>query len=110
VAAAKGDALLPIVETLHERDLLRRRVLWLASCVWHEKRHFFDVCLTNYGARRFRDLFTIAANVYPLIAEAKRRGEPVWFPVEVYGDPVIRRVFGISEPPANIAEIAVRHE
>jgi hypothetical protein len=36
----------------------RARLMWLVSSIWHEKRHFFDTCLTNYGARRFRDLFT----------------------------------------------------
>jgi hypothetical protein len=45
--------------------------------VWHEKRHYFDMCLTNYGARRFRNLFNLAANVGPLIAEAKQRGENI---------------------------------
>jgi hypothetical protein len=29
---------------------LRPLLLWLISGVWHEKRHFFDTCLTNYGA------------------------------------------------------------
>jgi hypothetical protein len=85
---------------------LRARLLWLASAVWHEKRHYFDTCLTNYGARRFRDLFNLAVNFYPLIAQARHKGEPVWFPVEVYGDAVQRRVLGISEPPPNILEIS----
>jgi hypothetical protein len=47
-------------------DPERNRLLWLISSVWHEKRHFFDTCLTNYGARRFRDLFTLAGNLAPL--------------------------------------------
>ncbi len=104
-AAAHGDDLVPIVTRLSDDDL-RLRVIWLASCVWHEKRHFFDFCLTNYGARRFRDLFMLAANSLPLIAEAKGKAEPVWFPVEVYGCPVRRRIFGISEPRPHIKEIA----
>jgi hypothetical protein len=74
--------------------------------VWHEKRHFFDTCLTNYGALRFRNLFNLAANVDPLLAEAKHRGEPVWFPVEVYGSSAFRRVLGISDPAPNILESA----
>src|SRR5262245_16564626 len=61
----------------------RARLLWLMSSVWHEKRHFLDTCLTNYGARRFRSLFNLAANFRPLVAEAMHRREPVWFPAEV---------------------------
>jgi hypothetical protein len=41
-----------------------------------------------------------------LLAEASAKGEPVWFPVEVYGNPVLRRILGISEPAANIIQIA----
>lgn len=87
-------------------DPQRPRLLWLISSVWHEKRHFFDTCLTNYGARRFRDLFTLAGNLYPLLAEAHAKQEPVWFPVEVYDSPVLRRLLKISDPPGNILQIA----
>lgn len=87
-------------------DPLKLRMLWLASAVWHEKRHFFDTCLTNYGARRFRDLFSLALNFLPLAAEAQRHGQPVWFPVEVYGCAVRRAVLGIPEPAENIMTIA----
>ncbi len=105
-AAARGDNPSPALSNVSERDPLRAPLLWLTSSVWHEKRHFFDTCLTNYGARRFRDLFTMASNLLPLVAEAKARNEPVWFPVEVYGCPALRRPFGISEPAPNILEIA----
>jgi len=84
----------------------RARLLWLTSSVWHEKRHFLDTCLTNYGARRFRSLFNLAANFSPLVAEAMHRREPVWFPVEVYGSAVLRSLLGISAPPDNILGIA----
>jgi hypothetical protein len=87
-------------------DPQRPQLLWLISSVWHEKRHFFDTCLTNYGARRFRDLFTLAGNLAPLLAEAHAKQEPVWFPVEVYGSPVLRRLLKISDPPGNILQIA----
>jgi hypothetical protein len=107
-AAAEGGELFPIVAAMSEGDPLRQRVIWLASCVWHEKRHFFDFCLTNYGAHRFRDLFLLAANALPLIAEARHNDEPIWFPVEVYACPVRRRIFGISEPRPHIIEIARR--
>ena len=87
-------------------DPQRHRLLWLISSIWHEKRHFFDTCLTNYGAHRFRDLFTLAGNLGPLLAEADAKQEPVWFPVEVYGSPVLRRLLKISDPADNILQIA----
>ena len=105
-AAACGTDPTESLEELSQSDPLRRRILWLASCVWHEKRHFFDTCLTNYGARRFRDLFSLAGSLLPLLAQALHEGEPVWFPVEVYGCRVRRRILGIPEPASNIVEIA----
>jgi hypothetical protein len=106
-AAVRGDVTIPDLSKSSESDVIRRRLVWLTSCVWHEKRHFFDYCVTNYGARQFRDLFVMAANGLPLVAEAKKRGEPVWFPVEMYAFPAaIRSRFGISDYPDNIKEIA----
>jgi hypothetical protein len=105
-AAAQGSDPTSALAHLSESDPVRTRMLWLTSSVWHEKRHYFDTCFTNYGARRFRDLFTMAANLLPLLAEANHTGEPVWFPVEVYADPVQRTLLGISQPAANILQIA----
>jgi hypothetical protein len=105
-AAVRGEDPRLAMAGLPEGDPLRRRAMWLSSCVWHEKRHFFDICLTNYGARRFREPFILAANFLPLAAEAAKKKEPVWFPVEVYRSSVHRRIFGISEPAPNIVQIA----
>jgi hypothetical protein len=105
-SAARGESPARDLSGIPAEDPLRARVLWLASAVWHEKRHYFDTCLTNYGARRFRDLFNLAANFGPVVAHARSRGEPVCFPVEVYCDRVQRSVLGISEPPPNVLEIA----
>ena len=105
-AAALGKDPAKATSGLAANDALRSRILWLASCVWHEKRHFFDTCLTNYGARRFRDLFTLAYNLSPILADAQHRGHPIWFPVEAYGNEVRRDVLGIPEPPPNILKIA----
>jgi hypothetical protein len=104
--ASRSQDLSELLSEFPHGDAQRSRLLWLISSVWHEKRHFFDTCLTNYGARRFRDLFTLAANLSPLLAEAQAKQEPVWFPVEVYGSPVSRRLLKISEPPGNILQIA----
>jgi hypothetical protein len=106
--AVEGDDPTEVVNTVSGGDSWRTHLIWLVSSVWHEKRHYFDTCLTNYGARRFRNLFNLASNVAPLLVEARARHEPVWFPVEVYGDRTLRRVLGISDPAPNILQIA-RH-
>ena len=59
-AAAQGNNPSEALGELAEEDPLRVKILWLASCVWHEKRHFLDTCLTIMGARRFRDIFSLA--------------------------------------------------
>lgn len=41
-----------------------------------------------------------------MLAEADAKHEPVWFPVEVYGNPVLRRLLQISEQPGNVLRIA----
>jgi hypothetical protein len=92
LTARGGDPADALTEIPKEDTLLRARLIWLSSAVWHEKRHYFDTCLTNYGARRFRDLWTLAANFDPLAAEATDHGEPLWLPVEIYGNPIQRAV------------------
>jgi hypothetical protein len=105
-AAARGENPSALLESIPLGHPLRTRLLWFASSMWHEKRHFMDTCLTNYGARRFRDLFNLACNFVPLLAMAQSRGEPVWFPVEIYGCPVQRRVLSIPEPTPETRELA----
>lgn len=105
-AAVRGEDPSKMLLDIPKEDILRSRMLWFASSIWHEKRHYLDTCLTNYGARRFRDLFVLASNVNPLLAHAQRCGEPVWFPVEIYGNSVHRRCLGIAEPAPNIIEMA----
>jgi hypothetical protein len=105
--AASGDDLAAVFGNVPDENPVRTRLIWLASSVWHEKRHYFDTCLTNYGARRFRNLFNLAANVGPLLVDAKERGDPVWFPVEVYAyPPGVRKLLGIPDPPPNILQSA----
>jgi hypothetical protein len=100
--AMRGESPVDLLTAIPENDPHRLRLLWLVSAVWHEKRHFFDTFLTTYGARRFRNLFNLAANFAPVGAHAEDRGEPIWFPVEVYDSPVHRKILGIADPPPNV--------
>jgi len=66
---------------------LRQRACHLASSVWHEKRHFLDYLLTNYGALRIRQYFSIYSNFHLLVEQAKRHGGVLWMPLTTYLDP-----------------------
>ena len=79
---------------------------WLASCIWHEKRHFFDCFMTNYGARRFRDILSLASNLPYLANDARKTGQPLWLPIEIYGNSTRRKVLGIPEPSPRQRELA----
>lgn len=105
-AAMRGEDPAPVLGQLSGHEALSQRLRWLASSIWHEKRHFFDTCLTNYGARRFRDLFALGSNLLPLASGALKQRKPLWFPVEVYSCPIRRRVLGIDEPAPNILQMA----
>jgi len=94
------------LEGLAPGDPLRGRLQWFASSIWHEKRHFFDTCLTNYGARRFRHLIQLACNFIPFLSRAEKAGQPIWFPIEIYACPVKRRILGIPDPHADTLELA----
>jgi len=79
---------------------------WLGSCMWHEKRHFFDLCLTSYGAWRLRHMFAIAANSFAVGGAMRAAGQPIVFPLTVYHDKIRRKTMGISEVPPDVTRIA----
>jgi hypothetical protein len=105
-AAVRGEDPDKLLSALSQNDPQRRRLLWLSSSVWHEKRHFFDTCLTNYGAKRFRDLFTLAANFIQVAKRESSRGQPIWFPVELYANKVRRGILGVAEPSSDVLDVA----
>ena len=107
-AAADGHDPLGAVGFLDGQNPSHLRILWLASSVWHEKRHFFDSLLTNYGALRVRNLLLLGINLEIAIAELAERGDPIWFPVELYDNKVRSRVLGVSSSLASLSRIG-RH-
>jgi hypothetical protein len=46
----------------------------IISSIWHEKRHFLDFILTNYGAFRVRQFFQVYFNLNLVLEEAKQDG------------------------------------
>jgi len=70
-----------------------------ASSIWHEKRHFLDLILTNYGAFRMRHFFQVYCNLGGLIHEARESDKEIFCPVDAYLDPVRCEVHGLNPRP-----------
>lgn len=81
------------------------RALQLTSAFLHEKRHFLDFVSTNYGAFRVRQFLEIYANL-PTLINAGRKVDQLFLPIEVYLDPVRRKVLGVESPPSEVIQIA----
>ncbi len=84
---------------------VQTRAANIASAVWHEKRHFLDFVLTNYGALRIRHFFEAYANAAPvlnLVSESKR----LLIPLDSNLDPITRRDAGIGQVDERVLEVA----
>lgn len=90
------DDLKDLLNSLRDTDL-QARCANFASCVWHEKRHYLDFILTNYGSFRIRQYFQLYANLDLLLSEASQANRDIWFPLDVYADPVTRYSCNITE-------------
>lgn len=64
----------------------------LISSIWHEKRHFVDLILTNYGAYRIRQFFSVYINQAVIMSTAIDKGARVVFPFDCYADPLRSRL------------------
>jgi hypothetical protein len=67
----------------------------VASAVWHEKRHFLDFVLTNYGAMRVRQFFQIYANSRAFLQKTQQNG-PVLVPLDRNLDPDRCAMMGVA--------------
>ncbi|MCU1246981.1 MAG: hypothetical protein JWQ49_10 [Edaphobacter sp.] len=97
--AASGDLkkVLECVEALPPEA--QHRAINIVSCVWHEKRHFIDYVLTNFGAFNCRQFFQLLVNLTPLLLESQTEGGPLFLPLESVADPVSRLVHGLPQTP-----------
>ena len=84
----------------------------LVGSVWHEHRHFLDLVLTNYGAFRVRQFFTIYLNVSTIIDEAREAGGTLACPLDMYLDPVRCGLLGIAplQGPTTLASDVLRRK
>jgi hypothetical protein len=108
VNIASGDKPTELQEIICEvkDEKLKARLINLASCVWHEKRHFLDLILTNYGAFRIRQFFHVYANVFSVLAEHRRAQEHLLCPIYAYADPVRASTLSLSPAMEKTNELA----
>lgn len=81
------------------------RAAHIASAVWHEKRHFIDFMLTNYGALRVRQFFEVYANMPTVLAAAKDMGG-ILVPLDSNLDPIKREIYDIGEVEPRLEQAA----
>lgn len=114
----KGEIALAVDDVVHGRSEeacerveaigdgpTRNRAIQIMSAMWHEKRHFLDFALTNYGAFRFRQFLDMYVNM-PVILRTGQEAGVLHAPMEIYSDPVRCAVMGISQVPQPLAQIA----
>ena len=104
-AMAGNDRLLQQVVLCSDDPWVATRAANIASAVWHEKRHFLDFALTNYGALRLRSLFETYVNLSAVLQMKKTSGR-LLVPLDSNLDPMMRELMEIGELPADVLAIA----
>jgi hypothetical protein len=84
---------------------IKTRCATVATAVWHEKRHFLDYILTNYGAFRLRQFFLIYCNI-PNIMDFARKNEELLVPIQSYLDKIFCDHIGVKPPNEDIIAMA----
>lgn len=88
-------------------DTHRSHYYEILSAVWHEKRHFVDFLLTNFGAFHVRTYFQMYYNTPQALRELRKKNSPVLLPLDTYADPVKLMGLGIEEQqPSELLKIA----
>lgn len=81
------------------------RCATVATASFHEKRHFLDFVLTNYGAFRLRQFFMVYCNLGAIIKFAEQHGE-LLVPVQSYLKRLFCEHMGVKPPSSEILALA----
>lgn len=84
---------------------VQTRAASIASAVWHEKRHFLDFVLTNYGSWRIRNFLEMYANTPVLLQQSVKNGR-LLLPLDSNLDELRREIFEIDEIHPDVLRIA----
>jgi hypothetical protein len=74
------------------------------SSVWHEKRHFIDWLLTNYGAFKFRMFGEMMINAPSILSACN--GKRFAVPIDFNSSKINRQVFNLSEPSKDFLSLS----
>jgi hypothetical protein len=99
------DAILAEHITAIEDEWVRARAATIAAACWHEKRHFIDFILTNYGALRIRQFFTLYLNLPALFQAAQANGE-LLVPIQSYRERLFCAKRGIKPATSDVMALA----
>jgi hypothetical protein len=102
---AYGFDMPAIDQALHEtrqKSEVQSRQLQIIVSVWHEIRHFLDSMLTNHGFNRIAHYLRCYLDLPRAVGTLGRETGRIFCPVDSYIDPVLRDVFGLPEPNADL--------
>ena len=84
---------------------MKTRSATVASAVWHEKRHFLDFILTNYGAFRIRQFLLLYYHL-PIVRKFASDSKSLLLPLESYLDETFCEINEVPQPTSDIMKIA----
>ncbi len=87
-------------------DSHRSHYYEIISAIWHEKRHFVDYLLTNFGAFQVRTYFQLYFNIPIALKEFQHQDIPLLLPLDSYTDRTKLMVHGVKEPSAELLKLA----
>lgn len=104
VAGIDVEAFKKAINDIDDKET-RGHALQVSSAFIHEKRHFLDFISTNYGAFRFRQFFEIYWNL-PAIFHFGAQSNELSLPLDIYLDPILRRVHNLKQPSEEVLAVA----
>ena len=81
------------------------RAATIAAACWHEKRHFLDFVLTNYGALRVRQFFMVYLNL-PAVFNAALENRELLVPLQSYREKLFCETMGVKAVDLKIMAVA----
>ena len=86
-------------------DWLRRRFTEIALTIWHEKRHFVDLLITNYGNLVFNEHYFWTHNALATIQHLGSSGSRVMLPLDIHADSVAASISSVGLVPESFLPV-----
>jgi hypothetical protein len=86
--------------SLTPRQIVKDTSIRICSEVWHEKRHFLDLVLTNYGSFRWRQTYQTFSNFGSLVKISEELpGDRFGVPLSIYSSKLACKELGLESHP-----------